>query len=68
MPGTTVERNSKILFEFLLILLIESKLSCKISKDIDPSLLEGVGSDKKIKSDSFTVSSRLFKDFDSSLS
>ena len=57
VPGVTVDLNNTILSS----LSLTSEMSCNacstISKFIDPSLFDGVGTDKNINSDSFTVSS-----------
>ena len=56
VPGTIVERTKIILFVFVLTSLTSYKTLSNIVKSFSPSVLAGVGTDIKIKSESLTVS------------
>ena len=58
VPGITVDLINMVLSFPLWTSLISSKALVIISMFIEPSSLAGVGTDKNIKSDSFTVSSK----------
>ena len=68
VPGVTVDLNNTILSSRSLISEISCSARFTISKFIEPSLFDGVGTDKNINSDLFTVSSIVSTDFDVSLS
>ena len=64
-----VERSKIIVSESGLInSFISFKASSTISRFIEPSKLDGVGTDKNIYSELVITSSRLFSDFKGSLS
>ena len=65
VPGVTVDLNKNTLSVLQFIWFISLKTLCTISKFIDPSEFDGVGTDTNTKSDS-NVSDNECVDLDSS--